>query len=106
MEPITTVVLSGILYDMMKHGVTITASNLKHKLKDWLVDDVKADLIEQQISTLNLTDEMSERAIEKSISACSALLEVIKVIQPSSQTVITQQHSGTGDNIGIINNKH
>ena len=75
MEFMTSAILSGFLYDMLKHGVSITADSVKEKLKDWILDDSIAPTFSKELADLNLNDELSE-------------------------TTITQNHSGTGDNIG------
>lgn len=101
MEFLSSVVLSGILYDMLKHGVSVTSDTVKTKLKDWAIDEVVAPALSEEISKLNLTDELSESAIEKRISKAPSLVELINSIE-KDQTVtnIVQSHSGNGDNIG------
>ncbi len=101
MEFLSSVVLSGFLYDMLKHGVTVTSDTIKTKLKGWAVDEVIAPALSEEISKLNLTDELSESAIEKRISQAYNLVEIINSIK-KAQTItnIVQNHSGTGDNIG------
>jgi len=101
MEFLSSVVLSGFLYDMLKHGVTVTSDTIKTKLKDWAVDEVIAPAFSEEISKLNLTDELSESAIEKRISQAYNLVEIINSIKKAqTMTNIVQNHSGTGDNIG------
>lgn len=101
MEFMTSVVLSGFLYDMLKHGVSITASSLKEKLKGWILDDSIAPLLSEEIVDLNLNDELSESVIEKRINQAPKILELLSSInKETSVTTIIQNHSGTGDNIG------
>ncbi|WP_210446995.1 GapS6a family protein [Vibrio crassostreae] len=105
MEFLSSVVLSGVLYDMLKHGVSLSSGAIKTKLKDWAIDEVVAPVLSDEISKLNLTDELSESAIEKRINQAPQLVKIISSIK-NAQTIITQNHSGTGDNIGrdkIIN---
>jgi len=101
MEYLASVVLSGFLYDMLKHGVSVTSDTVKTKLKDWAIDEVVAPALSEEISKLNLTDELSESAIEKRISQAPNLVELINSIK-KHQTVtnIVQSHGGNGDNIG------
>lgn len=107
MEFLSSVVLSGVLYDMLKHGVSLSSDAIKTKLKDWAIDEVVAPALSDEISKLNLTDELSESAIEKRINQAPQLVEIISSIKNvQAVTIITQTHSGTGDNIGrdkIIN---
>ncbi|MES9902461.1 MAG: hypothetical protein ABW168_07235 [Sedimenticola sp.] len=101
MEFITSAVLSGILYDMLKHGVVISAGSVKEKLKDWVVGDIIAPALSDELNKLNLNDELSESAIEKRIDQSSNILELIsKIKKVENVTTIIQSHSGSGDNIG------
>lgn len=36
MEPLTTGILASALYEVLKHGVTISATALKEQLSGWL----------------------------------------------------------------------
>jgi hypothetical protein len=101
---LSSVVLSGFLYDMLKDGVSFSSDAIKTKLKSWAIDEIVAPALSAEISKLNLTDELSESAIEKRINQAPQLVELMSSIK-NVQT-ITQNHSGTGDNIGrdkIIN---
>ena len=103
---ITGTVLSGILYDMLKHQVKLTSDNIKEKLQGWLIDDAMAKNIEIELQKLQLSNDMSESAINKQLASSNGLTELMKAIKPTTETTITQTHSGTGDNIAgnkIIN---
>ena len=101
MEFISSAVLSGFLYDMIKHGVSISVDTVKTKLKDWVVSDIVAPALSDEISKLNLNDELSESAIEKRINQAPKLMELMTTIKKAENvTTIIQNHSGTGDNIG------
>ncbi len=97
MEFITGAILSGIVYDMLKCGVSLTANNIKVKLQRWIVEDYVAVAIEEELHKLQLSDEISESAIEKKIAASDELTALIEKIKPN--TTIIQTHSGTGDNV-------
>jgi len=99
MEFITIAALSGILYDMLKHQVSLTADNIKEKLQGWLVDDSIANAVEAELVKLQLSDEMSESAIAKKLDCSNELTALLKEIKPTTQTTIIQTHSGTGDNV-------
>jgi len=98
-EFITGAVLSGILYDMLKYQVGLTAGNIKHKLQGWLIDDSIANAIETELAKLQLSNEMSESAITAKLDSSDKLIALLKEIKPTIQTTITQTHSGTGDNV-------
>lgn len=102
---ITTAIFSSFLYDMLKHSVSITGGSIKNKLQGWLVSDDLSEKIAAEINQLGLHDEMSETAINNRLTGSSELLTLLNEIKPSN-TIITQVHSGTGDNIAgnkIIN---
>ena len=98
-EFITGAVLSGILYDMLKHQVSLTAGNIKEKLQGWLIDDSIANTVEVELAKLQLSNEMSESAIAKKLDCSDELTAILKKIKPTTQTTIIQTHSGTGDNV-------
>lgn len=100
MDFITASFLSGVLYDIMKTGAQVGLETLKPKLIDWLVDDEQLNTIAKKVDSLSLSDEMSEKAIERKISEDRTLISLIENIQPRSATTINQNHSGTGDNVG------
>ncbi len=99
MDFITGTLLSGFIYDMFKQQVSITADNIKVRLKNWIVDDSVANAIEKELGKLQLSDELSESAIEKKICTSDDLTTLLAKIKPNSNTTIVQTHSGTGDNI-------
>lgn len=108
MDFLTSTILSGIAYDMIKCGVLLSTDNLKEHLKNWIINDSELVVISNELNKLELNDEMSETAIEKRInnSELRLLLETIKPVHENN--IINQYHSGTGDNVGrdkIINGK-
>jgi hypothetical protein len=101
MEFLSSVVLSGVLYDMLKHCVNVTSDSIQTKLKDWLITEAIAPALSDEIGKLSLSDELSEKAIENRINQSSTLLQILGSIPKAQKnTTITQTHSGTGDNIG------
>ncbi|WP_292362842.1 GapS6a family protein [Methylophaga sp. UBA1464] len=105
MEPISTVIISGVIYDMLKHSISITGSNIKTKLREWVIDDAQSEKLATAINSLDLNDEMGEKAINKQLMSSNEVVTLLSQIQPSN-IVITQSHSGTGDNVAgnkIIN---
>lgn len=101
MEFITAAILSGIVYDLLKSGMSTKADNLKSRFKDWVLEDSLALELENQIDKLDLNDEMSEAAIERKIKQNPQLLETMALIKKQdNSTTINQTHNGVGDNIG------
>lgn len=100
MEFLSAAVLSGIVYDLIKHQVQITAESLKDKLRGWVVDEAVAPALAVELERLELNDEMSEKAIERQIAESKDIQSILHNIVPNTTNVIIQHHSGTGDNIG------
>lgn len=103
---LTEVIVAGVLYDLLKHGSKLTAQNIKEKLRGWVLGEKEVQQIAAEVQKLELSDEMSEKAIQNKISSSEDLMKLLQVVKPSTTTII-QTHSGTGDNIGrdkIINN--
>ncbi|MDK9735978.1 hypothetical protein KI655_01575 [Vibrio sp. D404a] len=105
MEFLTSAILSGVLYDGFKDGITISSAFLKEKLQGWLVDDVVLEQITEKVHELELQD-FGERAITRKLDESSELQELMKSVKPEQNIGIgsvTQNHSGSGDN--IVGNK-
>ncbi|MEY3882022.1 MAG: hypothetical protein RIQ94_2818 [Pseudomonadota bacterium] len=107
MDFLTSTILSGVAYDMIKCGVILSADNLRENLKDWIIGDTELLTITNELNKLALTDEMSALAIEKRITATPELKLILESVKPVSESnTIIQHHSGSGDNVGrdkIIN---
>jgi len=100
-EFLTGAILSGIAYDVMKCGVALSVDELKQRLKGWLISDSEIIVLADELKKLDLTDEMSETAIERKIAASSELKQLLENIKLDSEgNTIIQHHSGSGDNIG------
>lgn len=105
MDFLTNTLLSGVLYDGFKKGVEITSDFLKEKLQGWLFDDELLEKLAEQVNALELQD-YGEHVIERKLSESGELQEILKLIKPEQNTTIgsvTQNHSGSGDN--IVGNK-
>lgn len=101
MDFLTASILSGVAYDYIKNGLTLSADLLKEKLKDWLISDDIAIAISKELENLELTDEYSERVIERKISESSQLIKLIEAVKPAHKgNTIVQNHHGAGDNVG------
>jgi Na+-translocating ferredoxin:NAD+ oxidoreductase RnfG subunit len=100
MEFLSATILSGVVYDLIKHQVQVTAESLKEKLRDWVIDEAVAPTLATEIEKLELNDEMSEKAIERQISESTDIQSILSNIVPNTTNVVIQHHSGTGDNIG------
>lgn len=100
-EFLTATVLSGIAYDIIKCGAMLSVDDLKQRLRGWLISDSELAAITYELNKLELTDEMSEAAIERKITASAELKQLLEKIKPVSAGItINQNHSGIGDIIG------
>ncbi|NOV29050.1 hypothetical protein [Methylomonas sp. ZR1] len=100
-EFLTATILSGIAYDVMKCGVVLSIDELKQRLKGWLISDTEIVILTDELKNLELTNQMSETAIERRILDSHQIQSIIKNIKPASEgNTIIQHHSGSGDNIG------
>lgn len=105
MEFLTSTLLSGMLYDGFKKRVEITTDFLKSKLKGWLVDDVLLEQLAEKVNDLEL-QEYGENTIECKLDESLELQGILKMIKPDQNTkigTVTQNHSGSGDN--VVGNK-
>lgn len=100
MDFLTATVLSGIVYDMLKNGIGLSVSNLNGRLKEWMVDEIVSPALSEELNRLNLTDEMSEKTLEKEMMSSPTLIELLGKVKRREGNVIIQSHSGSGDNIG------
>ena len=102
MEPITTIILSGIIYDLCKTTFTLHAKDLREKLHDVLIDADVATELTENIMLLEINDDMSEKAIKTALEASPTVMEGLRKasISGGKQQVINQSHSGSGDNVG------
>jgi hypothetical protein len=101
MDALTVSILSSAAYDILKTGLKFTSQTIKEKLKNWVLDDLTANILASKLETLDLSDELSEKAIFRRIEEDSDIAELLKNNQPPQKTInITQHHSGSGDNIG------
>ncbi len=100
MDFITSTIVSGLVYDCLKKGVQLCSEEIKSSFQGWLIDDVMARKLEAELGKLELSDELSEKAIEKRLQQSQELMAVLNEIPKDTTINITQIHNGTGDIIG------
>ena len=92
--------LSGVVYDIMKTSATLTLDNLKQKLKGWIIDEVTAQQLVNNINEIPQVDELNERALTKKFEQNETLMELLQTIKvDQSVKQVIQNHSGSGDNV-------
>lgn len=110
MDFITSAFLSGILYDGFKQSITVSAGFLKEKLQGWVVDDAVLEKLSHKVNSLELQD-FGEHVIERKLKESQEIQGLLRLIQPGQNTnigTVSQNHSGSGDNIvgnKTVNNK-
>lgn len=107
MDFITTGVIASTVYDVLKHGLKLSAGVLKDRLGQWLREDVAAEAVVAELSKLDLHDGLSEKAISQQIDQSPTISTLIReinakaaLVAPSTISNVTQTHSGSGDNVG------
>jgi len=108
MEYLTSAVFSGIVYDLLKTNIQISANLLKDRLKGWLIDDNELRSLSERINSINNATEMSEKALEKQFDNDPLVKQIlINTKQNNSNNIINQNHTGEGDNVAgnkVVNN--
>lgn len=106
MDFITTGIIASAAYDILKCGAKLSAEVLKYRLGTWIKDEVLANTLATELRNLDINEDLSESAINRRLENDSQLSELIKEINEksgliSSTTItnVTQNHSGSGDNV-------
>ncbi|MFM5393184.1 hypothetical protein ACEUAB_03350 [Aeromonas veronii] len=99
MSFLTSTILSGILYDVLKKGTIITASFLKDSLRDWIIDDNTAELLAEKIQDLNSDlSQLRKESIQETLESSSDIIDIISKIQTRKVTnTYINTHNGSGD---------
>lgn len=107
MDFITTGVIASTVYDILKHGLKLSAIELKERLGQWIKEDLVAEAVAAELSKLNLHDGLSEKAISQQIDQSHTVSTLIRdinakaaLVVPSTIDTVNQTHSGSGDNVG------
>jgi hypothetical protein len=106
MDFITTGIIASSVYDVLKHGLKLSAGMLKERLGQWIKEDVVAEAVAEELTKLEIDDGMSEIAITRRLEQSPAITGLIRdinakavVVAHSTITNVTQTHSGSGDNV-------
>ncbi|MCA6983955.1 hypothetical protein ACIPSR_07220 [Pectobacterium sp. CHL-2024] len=98
MDFLTSTILSGLLYDGLKTGVTISAVWLKDTLRNWLIDDSTAQIMADKITQLGINDDLSGKAIKTRIDSDTELLRLLMDVKTLPHTInYVSTHHGNGD---------
>jgi hypothetical protein len=106
MDFITTGIIASSVYDVLKHGLKLSAGMLRERLSEWIKEDVVAEAVAEEIAKLGINDELSEVAITRRLEQSPAITGLIRdinakvaVVAHSTITNVTQTHCGSGDNV-------
>lgn len=99
----TSAILSGIAFDIIKNGTVFTADILKKELRNWLVDNDTLQQLSEGLNSLDIDDEMSPKAIERRIDSHANLNGLLSQVKANNTN--TQIHNGIGDNVMTNNYK-
>jgi hypothetical protein len=106
MDFITTGIIASTVYDLLKHGLKLSADVLKGRLGQWIKEDLVAEAIATELTKLGINDELSEVAINRRLEQSPSISTLIRdinanagVVAPSTISSVTQTHSGSGDNV-------
>ena len=106
MDFITTGVIASTVYDLLKHGLKLSADELKNRLGQWVKENVVAEAIADELSKFDLHDGLSEKAISQHLEQSQTISTLISdinakaaLVAPSTVTTANQTHSGSGDNV-------
>lgn len=99
-EFLTATILSGFVYDTVKTSAKLTLDDFKVRLKGWLMDDITAQRVVNEINKIPDLDDYSEKALTRKLEQNEQLIELLKTIKvDQSIKQVIQNHSGSGDNV-------
>ena len=119
MDPITSAVLSGYVYDTLKMGATFTLGQIQETLSDWLFDESVAMRMIEQIQFIPVEKQVSVEALTEHIDKNPGWQSILKEIKPARVVVehnegvvadsisggkVTGQQNVRGDHIEVAGN--
>lgn len=100
MDFLTSAILSGAIFDIIKTGTKIQFDSLKTALAGWLVSDEQIQKILDGLKEAGIDEDLNQPAIERRISESESLTSEISSIHRSS---VISQTTSTGHNINSTN---
>lgn len=110
MEYLTSVVLSGLTYDLLKEGIKVKASTLKEKIRGWIFTEDELEVLATHINQIPNIEDLNEAAIARNLNKDPIIQNILSNSkQVVTENTIMQSHSGTGHmagrDINITNDK-
>ena len=101
MNFLTSSILSGILWDVLKYGMKVNINYLRDKLSDWILEAKKLKKIVELSNNIPDTYLKSESTLKEYLDLNEDIQEILKSTQHNT-TVINQQYN-QGIAYGIVN---
>lgn len=80
MEFLTSTILSGIAWDVIKEGGKLTSEYLRKNLKSWILKDTDYEIISNSINEASATDTKSIKYLDAYIDNNEAINDVLQDI--------------------------
>lgn len=103
MNELTSIVISGVTWDAIKKGVSITTNYLKEKLSKWLLDDAALEEIKECIGNIPEPCLRSEELIKAHIDLDDRILNILKSaksVKEDGDKIEQEIHGNNGIIIG------
>lgn len=101
MGELTSVVLSGIVWDAIKKGLKVSAIYLKKRLSNWILDDEKLEEISQYIGNIPDAYCLSEGMIKEYLNLNERLLDILKEAKTAGPQISQTNKEVYGINVGF-----
>ena len=102
MEFLTSTILSGLLWDGIKSGISISVEFLKSKLHNWIISDTDYEKLANAIAKLPNFSKTNYDTFNEYVSSSSDIQNVLKNIIPISLSQDNRYSSGTIVGIGYV----
>ncbi|MEN8907206.1 MAG: hypothetical protein ABF289_14720 [Clostridiales bacterium] len=77
MDFLTATVLSGVAWDLIKHGGSLTSSKLKNSLKNWILKDEDYEIITKKINDAPETFKKNQNYLEIFLKEDGQIKEIL-----------------------------
>ncbi len=102
MVELTSIVVSGVVWDALKKGISITTGFLKKKLSKWILDDAELEEIKEYVSNIPEAYLISEGMIREYINLSDRMLSIFEKAKVADVHIF--QDINGNNNIVIGNN--
>ena len=108
MEFVTAAILSGLIYDLVKYGVKVTANLVKDKTtehqKQWTADEPTTEKIVSRINELGYTEGESQDDYCQRLSNDGVLTQLLPAVNQPTVSQEIQNLQGVGQVSGDMVN--